>query len=151
MAAVGGMVLAVPSVWNLVGGIYRRQPLEFTKVTRIDWLPEGQPVDLHFEYTSTDAYLQQTVMQTVWVIKHSPTELTVFSPICTHLGCYYDWDPAGKRFACPCHGSIFAPTGKVLGGPAPRPLDTLPYKIENGELLVAWERFEVGMPRKVRV
>jgi cytochrome b6-f complex iron-sulfur subunit len=55
--------------------------------------------------------------------------------VCTHLGCSYkpfaqadDAAHATGYFIkqvhahCPCHGSIFARNGKVLGGPAPRPL-----------------------------
>ena len=34
-------------------------------------------------------------------------------------------------------------------GPAPRPLDTLPEKVENGELWVEWERFKLGIHEKV--
>jgi menaquinol-cytochrome c reductase iron-sulfur subunit len=55
------------------------------------------------------------------------------------------------EFACPCHGSIYSIAGKVLGGPAPRPLDTLPMKLEKGELFEEWEMFRVGIPRKILV
>ena len=88
---------------------------------------------------------------TKWVIKQSEAEVTVFSPICTHLGCHYDWYSQAKKFICPCHGSVFSMEGKVLGGPAPRALDTLPYKIENGDLYIQWELFRVGIPQKVRI
>jgi Rieske Fe-S protein len=44
---------------------------------------------------------------------------------------------------------MFAPDGKVLYGPAPRPLDTLPYKVESGVLFVRYERFQVGTPEKI--
>lgn len=42
------------------------------------------------------------------------------SSICTHLGCIVyttDWG-----FQCPCHGSKYNRTGKVIAGPAPRNL-----------------------------
>jgi hypothetical protein len=39
----------------------------------------------------------------------------------------------------------------VLGGPAPRRLDTLPVKIENGELYVEWKQFKSGTPDKIPV
>ena len=51
---------------------------------------------------------------------------------CTHLGCTLPWDDKGKRFACPCHGSIFDITGEVITRPAPRPMDTYRIVIENG-------------------
>jgi cytochrome b6-f complex iron-sulfur subunit len=46
------------------------------------------------------------------------------SLVCTHLGCLLkpvENDPE-VGYACPCHGSTFAPKGEVLGGPAPRDL-----------------------------
>lgn len=49
-------------------------------------------------------------------------QLHLMSARCTHLGCLVAWEPADKAFECPCHGSIFSPTGEVLGGPANRPL-----------------------------
>ncbi|MEE8431824.1 MAG: ubiquinol-cytochrome c reductase iron-sulfur subunit [Candidatus Desulfatibia sp.] len=42
------------------------------------------------------------------------------SSVCTHLGCIVyttDWG-----FQCPCHGSQYNKSGKVIGGPAPRNL-----------------------------
>ena len=51
---------------------------------------------------------------------------------CTHLGCTVPWDANARRFACPCHASVFDITGAVLGPPAPRPLDYYPVRVENG-------------------
>jgi len=46
--------------------------------------------------------------------------IAAMSLVCTHLGCIVSETPNG--FSCPCHGSRFDKDGKVLGGPAPRPL-----------------------------
>ncbi len=65
------------------------------------------------------------------------------SAICTHLGCSYrPFGPPNPQYPqvhalCPCHGSVFARDGRVLDGPAPRPLPF--YHIEltpDGRLLV---------------
>jgi len=55
---------------------------------------------------------------------------------CTHLGCAVPWVEEENRFHCPCHGSLFNRVGEVIGGPAPRPLDTFPITIKSGEVWV---------------
>jgi menaquinol-cytochrome c reductase iron-sulfur subunit len=125
--------------------------LSYVEVGDVGALSTGQPEDLNFRVQVTDAFLQQEVTRSVWAIKHSSDEVTIFSPICTHLGCHFKWNPQTRHFECPCHGSVWTMDGKVIGGPAPRPLDTLPHKIENGKIYVEWERFKVGIPQKVRV
>ena len=39
--------------------------------------------------------------------------------VCTHLGCVVPWNASENKFICPCHGSQYDNTGKVVRGPAP--------------------------------
>lgn len=55
---------------------------------------------------------------------------------CTHLGCTVPWREDEQLFHCPCHGSIYERTGQNIAGPAPRPLDYMETRIENGEIIV---------------
>jgi cytochrome b6-f complex iron-sulfur subunit len=59
---------------------------------------------------------------TVVVIRASDTAVTVLSDVCTHAGCTMDFDDTAMQLTCPCHGSVFSLDGKVVRGPANRPV-----------------------------
>ncbi|MFJ7065767.1 FAD-dependent oxidoreductase [Streptomyces sp. NPDC101115] len=50
-------------------------------------------------------------------------ELHAVSAVCTHMGCLVAFNNAERTWECPCHGSRFGVDGKVLQGPALRPLE----------------------------
>ncbi|MBA3704336.1 MAG: FAD-dependent oxidoreductase [Bacteroidetes bacterium] len=49
-------------------------------------------------------------------------ELFLVSAECTHLKCMVVWNNSEKSWDCPCHGSRFTYTGKVINGPANKDL-----------------------------
>ena len=60
--------------------------------------------------------------------------------ICTHDGCdVTDWLGDEHVLSCPCHYSKFDPKdgGRVISGPAPRALPSLPLMVTGGRLVVA--------------
>jgi Rieske Fe-S protein len=66
--------------------------------------------------------------------------LVAYSAVCTHQQCWVtDWLKSALVLQCPCHQSRYdlRDGGKVVGGPAPRPLPALPLKSSNGVLNVA--------------
>ena len=44
------------------------------------------------------------------------------SPVCRHLYCIVDWNPAERSWDCPCHGSRYSGEGRVIQGPTTRDL-----------------------------
>jgi cytochrome b6-f complex iron-sulfur subunit len=78
-----------------------------------------------------------------FLVRLDQGEFLALSRTCTHLGCSVGWEEKEHRFLCPCHGTAFDRQGEVLGGPAPRPLDTYPVSLEDGIV-----RVTVSTPRK---
>lgn len=57
------------------------------------------------------------------------------SLVCTHLGCTVT--VGGDGLSCPCHGSRFDRQGRVLKGPADRPLAQLKVEGRDGTVEVS--------------
>ena len=73
---------------------------------------------------------------TAWVVKQADNSIVAFGPQCTHLGCAYHWEEGKSDFLCPCHSSVFGIDGKVVSGPAPRPLDRFDTQVKGSKLLL---------------
>lgn len=65
-----------------------------------------------------------------------PKTVAAVNPVCTHRGCTVEWKTDQKSFVCPCHDATFSAEGKVLKGPAEKPLPTYLAKIEGDSVLV---------------
>lgn len=66
---------------------------------------------------------------------HSESGFSALSLVCTHLGCTVSQNDNG--FSCPCHGSEYSNDGRVLRGPALKPLKKLKVTVMNdGNLLL---------------
>ncbi|MCM1056932.1 MAG: FAD-dependent oxidoreductase [Firmicutes bacterium] len=58
-----------------------------------------------------------------------------FQARCTHMGCKLIWNPHEKSWECPCHGSRFDGAGRILDGPAQRPL-----KLKKGKAINKFQK-----------
>lgn len=70
-----------------------------------------------------------------YLLRPSADTFMAFLATCTHQGCPVT--PAGSGFRCPCHGSTFDGNGQVTGGPATRPLTTVPVRVVDGQVVTA--------------
>ena len=71
----------------------------------------------------------------IWIARIQE-RLVAIDATCTHLGCRVAWMGNDARFRCPCHGSSFAADGTNLDGPAPRPLQHLAIRVQDGRVIV---------------
>jgi len=46
-------------------------------------------------------------------------------PYCKHLGCELSWNNLEKTWDCPCHGSRYDYTGKIITEPTTESLDVV--------------------------
>lgn len=67
--------------------------------------------------------------EAVFVSKDPEGNYTAVLTKCTHKGC--EVRPSANILLCPCHGSEYDLTGKVLEGPAEENL--VPFKVETDE------------------
>ena len=63
-----------------------------------------------------------------YIIVNKKENTTVLSAHCTHLGCIINQTEDGK-LVCPCHGSEYDLSGKVIKGPAYKNLKIIPSEI----------------------
>lgn len=150
-AGVVALVAGIPMLGTVLASPTKAKANEFVEVGKVADIPAGDPVALHFMAESTDAYNVEVLPHNVWALKDAAGAVTVFSPVCTHLGCQVAWSKLAGHFVCPCHNSIFTKDGTVVSGPAPRPLDTLPGKVKDGVLSVRWVDYVPGVSAKTSV
>lgn len=72
------------------------------------------------------------------------------SATCTHLGCTINKKEAGQ-FLCPCHGSQFDLSGRVLHGPAVNPLPNFEVSLSEDGRVVIDRRVIVPPTQKLKL
>jgi menaquinol-cytochrome c reductase iron-sulfur subunit len=134
-AAITG-ALGIPALIYLFFPPKARKEDPWVEIGDVTKLAPNAPVEMVFRRNRVDGWKVTSEKGTAWVVKHADNSVTAFGPQCTHLGCAYHWDDRKNEFLCPCHNSLFAVDGKVVSGPAPRPLDRYDTKVQGNKLLL---------------
>ncbi len=167
IGAIVAALVATPLIGSLISPILEKKKVEteWVELGKTADFEEGQPTMVQWVTSRMDRWFMETAPRAVWVVKQDRENFTVFNPRCTHLSCSYSWKLKGEphqtaygsampdkdHFFCPCHDGIFGIDGTVLAGPPPRPLDTLPVKVENGKLFTIYKDFRVGIAEKIEL
>ena len=147
---VMGAALSVPLIR------FALHPL-LAKTTDIGWSDVGQidefasmtaPVKRIIKVEQRDAWRKIVSEKPVYVLPGTNGNVRVLSPICPHLGCSIPWNESKQQFICPCHVAVFGKDGARISGPAPRSMDDLDTKVENGMLKVRYQYFRQLIPTK---
>ena len=104
-----------------------------------DWLTPGEVKSLD-EIPSDAGAVMRRGLSKVAVYRDPQGNVHECSAVCTHMQCIVNWNWAEKSWDCPCHGSRFAPTGKVLNGPAIFDLKKLDEEPEQAARVPAEEK-----------
>ncbi len=176
LAIIGAIAasLVYPVARYLLFPLSKGLPRLWTRLKTQRELLEDTPVFVTYKVHRVEGYLEETIPKGAWLIRPSSTlvsqiaarkntlrfpevgwaneksSIIAFTPKCPHLGCNVHWSSKEHAFLCPCHGSRFALDGRVIAGPAPRGLDTLPVRIQNGDIEVMDMEFRAGIPDKKR-
>lgn len=154
IGAIAGFLTAaigIPVAGAAILPTLRQRDLSWAPAGPVSDFPVGQPKSAPLSLTIKDGWVERTESRGVWVIRRGDNDFTVFNGRCVHLGCAYNWVADQQRFTCPCHGGVYTADGTVVGGPPPRPLDTLDWRIEGGNLVVGYTDFRLGVPEKVTI
>jgi menaquinol-cytochrome c reductase iron-sulfur subunit len=148
---VSALLAGIPAARAFLSPTFRHARQEkWIRLGEVDQFDPEVPTKVDFVDTVSDAWVEGRRLRNVWIYTADNENFTVYNGRCTHLGCNYSLDPEKKVFRCPCHTGFFdLKTGAVLGGPPPRPLDTLAVKVEDGVLYAEYQDYRLGVPAKI--
>ena len=142
--AVITAALGLPALSYLLFPPKARKESEWVEAGDISRIGPNSPVEMSFRRNRVDGWKVISEKSTAWVIKQADNSVVAFGPQCTHLGCAYHWEEGKNEFLCPCHSSVFSAAGKVISGPAPRPLDRYDVKLDGTKVLLGVLRKSEG-------
>ena len=132
-SAAMGIAVAVPAVISALSPV-RRRPESWRSVGPLSGFPDGKVVKAEVAQPPDDYPRAQPPPRWVYVKIAGASDVAVFSPTCTDLGCSVNFDPGSEFFYCPCHGGIFNEAGEPVAGPPPRPLYRYQTRVRGGVL-----------------
>lgn len=128
--------LALPAAFYLLLPPRTRRASEWVDAGDASRLQPGTPEEFVFRRNRVDGWKITSEKSSAWLVKTPEQKVVAYGPSCTHLGCAYHWEEGKRYFLCPCHTSAFSLDGKVVLGPAPRPLDQYAVRVENGKMMI---------------
>jgi Rieske Fe-S protein len=83
----------------------------------VDWFTPSEVQSVREIQPGSGAVLRRGLGK-VAVYRDGKGNCTEMSAVCPHLGCIVHWNAAEHSWDCPCHGSRFTASGKVINGPS---------------------------------
>jgi menaquinol-cytochrome c reductase iron-sulfur subunit len=153
-AAIGAL-LAVPGASYVLDPVLRTSGKKgrWIRVAELASLSKDQPVSTAVVGEQVDAWTKSSDVRlgTVWLRVVDNDKVVAYNAECPHLGCKVGYSAEKSCFGCPCHDSSFGLDGKVMGGPAPRGMDELETRVEDGHVEVRFVRFRAQVKERIEI
>jgi cytochrome b6-f complex iron-sulfur subunit len=100
-------------------------------VKKVDFIEQkkSDTIDHKWVLVKTDRFEEP-----IYLLKISDNEYSAVLLHCMHKGC--EVNPADEFLVCPCHGSEYTATGKVIHGPAEQDLQRFITSIEGDNIYI---------------
>jgi Rieske Fe-S protein len=142
-AAAGLTVLGALGGCGVLGKKEEKVPAIMTGVVNIGAGTEYRAGTAAVKYWETYGF----------VVANDGGTVVAIRPRCSHRGCLANWHPEHLSYECPCHGSMYDLIGRVIKGPALKPLPAVVcVKQADGTLTVDLDKLyaaEAGLGVKV--
>lgn len=154
-SAMIGAILLVPGAQYVLDPVLRGTTKKgrWIRVAELANLSKDQPVTAAVIGEQVDAWTKAPAVRlgTVWLRVVGEDKVSAWNAECPHLGCKVAFDGTKKHFGCPCHDSSFSLDGEVQGGPAPRGLDPLETRVQDGHVEVRFQRFRAQIKERIEI
>ncbi len=135
----------VPVLWMLTGFLYFFVPISNDNNNAGLLAKDANGDDIYAnKWIKNYPFPQRNLVQGLkgdahyLIVKEDNTlEKYAINAVCTHLGCVVPWNRAANKFMCPCHGSQYDETGKVIRGPAPLSLGLANVNIVDEKVVLS--------------
>jgi arsenite oxidase small subunit len=94
-------------------------------------IPKGAIANSNNLQVNSPVYFQYPKGYPNILLKKTDGTLIALSMLCTHVCCECTYEPSSNEIYCPCHGSVFDATGKVLRGPAGTRLPSVELTVDT--------------------
>lgn len=143
--------VAVPVIGYVISPAFSKKASHWVQLGKVSDFRLEEPKLVEFTLFLKDGWVEVAEKKSTWVVRWNDRDFSVYNPRCTHLGCAFNWEPDKKQFRSPCHNGTFDLTGKVTGGPPPRSLDAMEYKIEGDQISCNYKDFRLGVTEKLEL
>ena len=153
-AAIGGLLM-VPGASYVLDPVLRSAGKKdrWIRVAELSGLSKEHPVSAAVIGEQVDAWTRSPAVRlgTVWLRVVGDDKVVALNAECPHLGCKVAFSAERHGFACPCHDSSFSLDGEVKGGPAPRGMDPLEARVNDGHVEVRFARFRAQIKERIKI